>query len=206
MCIQSTHAAYDARGAYQRGKEGFATMPEVVVIDCAGHMLGRLASIIAKQLLNGQKIVAVRCEKISLSGGFVRQKMKYERFRRKRHLTQPAKGPYHFKAPSKILWRTIRGMVPHKTKRGAFAMNRFQAFEGVPAPYDKVKRVVIPDALKVLRIQQGHKVCSLGELSTAVGWKYGEVVEELEAKRKESSKSFWEAKKSDLLLMKKAAA
>ena len=36
---------------------------EVVVIDCAGHMLGRLASIIAKQLLYGQKVVAVRCEK-----------------------------------------------------------------------------------------------------------------------------------------------
>merc|ERR1712216_592497 len=62
---------------------------EVVVIDCAGHMLGRLASIIAKQLLYGQKVVAVRCEKITVSGGFVRQKMKYERFRRKRHLTAP---------------------------------------------------------------------------------------------------------------------
>eukprot|EP00216_Chloropicon_sp_CCMP2111_P003770 CAMPEP_0198235974 /NCGR_PEP_ID=MMETSP1446-20131203/1887_1 /TAXON_ID=1461542 ORGANISM="Unidentified sp, Strain CCMP2111" /NCGR_SAMPLE_ID=MMETSP1446 /ASSEMBLY_ACC=CAM_ASM_001112 /LENGTH=82 /DNA_ID=CAMNT_0043917483 /DNA_START=323 /DNA_END=571 /DNA_ORIENTATION=- len=82
-------------------------------------------------------------------------------------------------------------------------MNRLQCFEGIPAPYDKVKRVVIPNALKVLRLQPGHKFVALGDLSTAVGWKYGEVVEELEAKRKENSKDFWEAKKADLIKMRK---
>lgn len=38
------------------------------VIDCRGHLLGRLASVIAKELLNGQPIVAVRCEEINQSG------------------------------------------------------------------------------------------------------------------------------------------
>lgn len=45
-----------------------------VVIDCRGHLLGRLASVIAKQLLEGQKIVAVRCEGINISGHFLRNK------------------------------------------------------------------------------------------------------------------------------------
>ncbi len=53
--------------------------------------------------------VAVRCEEIDISGGLVRQKAKYERFLRKRMLTAPQKGPIHFRAPSRILWRTIRG-------------------------------------------------------------------------------------------------
>lgn len=53
--------------------------------------------------------VVVRCEEINISGGIVRQKMKYERFLRKRLNTQPKRGPYHFRAPSRILWRTIRG-------------------------------------------------------------------------------------------------
>ena len=39
-------------------------------------------------------------------------------------------------------------MIPHKTKRGAAALARLKAYEGVPAPYDKTKRMVIPDALK----------------------------------------------------------
>ena len=82
-----------------------------VVIDARHHMLGRLASIVAKELLNGQKVVLVRCEEICASGGLVRQKMKYMRFLRKRMNTKPSHGPIHFRAPSKIFWRTVRGLV-----------------------------------------------------------------------------------------------
>ena len=67
-------------------------------------------------------------------------------------------GPFHFRAPGKIFWRTVRGMVPHKTERGKDAMKRLVTFEGVPPPYDKKKRMVIPSALKVLRLKPGRKV------------------------------------------------
>ena len=64
--------------------------------------------------------------------------------------------------------RLLRRMVPHKTKRGAAALERLKCFEGVPAPYDKKKRLVVPDALKVLRLQHGHRFCKLGDLSASV--------------------------------------
>ncbi len=47
------------------------------MIDGKGHLLGRLASIVAKQLLNGQKIVIVRCEALNISGEFFRAKRTY---------------------------------------------------------------------------------------------------------------------------------
>ena len=40
-----------------------------VVIDCRGHIMGRLASIVAKELLAGQKVVCVRCEELNIAGG-----------------------------------------------------------------------------------------------------------------------------------------
>ena len=43
-------------------------MADVVVVDGKGHLLGRLASIVAKQLLQGKKIVIVRSEQILISG------------------------------------------------------------------------------------------------------------------------------------------
>lgn len=49
--------------------------PTPVVIDGKGHLLGRLASIISKQILSGQKIVVVRCEEINISGSFFRNKV-----------------------------------------------------------------------------------------------------------------------------------
>jgi large subunit ribosomal protein L13Ae len=44
-----------------------------IVVDARHHMLGRLSSIIAKELLNDQKVVIVRCEEICLSTGLARQ-------------------------------------------------------------------------------------------------------------------------------------
>lgn len=51
-------------------------------------------------------------------------------------------------------------------------------------PPPQVKRMVIPDALKVLRLQHGHRYCQLGALASSVGWKHEAAVKELEAKRK----------------------
>ncbi|KAG0458434.1 hypothetical protein HPP92_023330 [Vanilla planifolia] len=47
---------------------GSAISKRRVVVDARHHMLGRLASIVAKELLNGQRIVVVRCEEICMSG------------------------------------------------------------------------------------------------------------------------------------------
>ncbi len=105
-------------------------LPETVVIDGRGHLLGRLASIVAKQLLNGKKIVVVRCEAILISGSckkftfninlilnvskfirhlilVMRNKVKYAEFKRKRMNTNPTRGPFHFRSPARIFWRTV---------------------------------------------------------------------------------------------------
>ena len=52
----------------------------------------------------------------------------------------------------------VSGMLPHKTARGKEAMERLKTFEGIPPPYDKQKRMVVPSALKVLRLGQTRKV------------------------------------------------
>ena len=59
-------------------------------------------------------------------------------------------------------------MLPHKLARGQDAMKRYRAYEGIPAPYDKRKRSVVPSALRVLRLQPHRKFCVLGRLSHEV--------------------------------------
>jgi ribosomal protein L13 len=43
-------------------------LESLVIIDGRDHLLGRLASIVAKELLSGQKIVLVRCDEVVMSG------------------------------------------------------------------------------------------------------------------------------------------
>ena len=87
--------------------------------------------------------------------------LRYHNFLHKRHIVNPKKsGPFHHRAPSKILFKAIRGMVPHKTARGAAALERLKLFEGVPPPYDRKKRMVVPAALRVSRLKPGSKGCT----------------------------------------------
>merc|ERR1712041_43829 len=63
-------------------------------------------------LLTGNKVVVVRTEGINMSGNFYRNKLKYLDFLKKRCNVKPSRGPFHFRAPSKIFWRLPR-LVPH---------------------------------------------------------------------------------------------
>jgi len=91
-------------------------------------------------------------------------------------------------------------MVPHKTSRGAAALQRIKLFEGVPPPYDRIKKLVIPQALRVLRLKPGRKYSTIKRLSHEVGWHAKDVVDRLEEKRKVKATAFHERKVSSPLL------
>merc|ERR1711956_13237 len=158
------------------------------------------------ELLSGQKIVIVRCDEMAVSGSLVRNRVKYAQFRKKRTNTNPGKGPFHFKSPARMVWRTIRGMVHQKTSRGQDAIGRLSTFEGIPSPYDKKKRVVIPAALRILRLKTIRDYTVIGELADSVGWKHKDLLKRLEDQRKIKAQEFFEKKKSAALLKQKATA
>lgn len=124
-----------------------------------------------------------------------RNKLKWNEKARKHSNTNPTRGgPFHHHAPSRIFWRTVRGMLPHKTERGALALQRLKVFEGIPAPYDTMKRMVVPAALQVTKLKPGRDFCNLGELAKEIGWKHYDLIKRLESKRKSASEAFYKVK------------
>uniref|UniRef100_A0A7S2W6T6 60S ribosomal protein L13a n=1 Tax=Mucochytrium quahogii TaxID=96639 RepID=A0A7S2W6T6_9STRA len=179
---------------------------KLVVVDCRGHLAGRVASVVAKELLSGQRVVLVRCEEMEISGPIWRNQIKLNKKRCKKTNTNPERGPFSLRHPADIIKRMIRGMIPHKTQRGKAAMNRLKAFEGIPHPYDRMKREVIPEALRVVRLRPGRKYTNLGVLCAKNGWKYSKLVATLEERRKVKSKAFYEKKREGIELRKQAEA
>lgn len=171
-----------------------------IIIDGRGHMMGRLASIVAKQILNGQRVVVVRTEAMNISGSLFRNKLNRQETTSRRINTNPRRGFKHWKSPSRMFWKVVRGMLPHKTPHGAAALGRMRVFEGIPFPYDHKKRMVVPEALKVLRLKSYRKFCSLGDLAALTGWTKQGLINNLEDKRKVHATKFFELKQ------KKAAA
>ena len=165
-----------------------------VIVDGRGHLLGRLASVVAKQLLEGQSVTVVRCDEINISGHLANNRIKFMTYLRKRMNTNPRRGPYHFRAPSMMFYKAVRGMVPRKSPHGQAALAKLKVLDGVPHPYDTKKKMVVPQALRVLKLNPQSQFCVIGDLAATVGWKRQAIVKKLEAKRKERASVWYQNK------------
>lgn len=138
---------------------------EVEIIDGEGLILGRLASVVAKELLKGKKIAIVNAEKVIISGSKGRT---FEDYRRKKERGTKEKGPFFPKMPDRIVRRTIRGMLPYKKGKGKEAFSNLQVFINVPAEYEKKEKKKIEKA-KMNRFSI-PKYTTLEEVSKKLGW------------------------------------
>ena len=84
------------------------------------------------------------------------------------------------------------------------AAARLKTFEGIPPKYARMKRMVVPDALRVTHLRPGRRFCVLGRLSNDVGWRHWELIKSLEERRKVASKEYYEKKKAKAVLKAKA--
>jgi len=138
------------------------------IINADGLIIGRMASIIAKRLLNGEEIVIVNAEKAVLSG---KRKSKVKEAKEFLEVGSPEKGPFHYRRPDKIVRRTVRGMLPYKQPKGKQAYKRLKVFIGIPAELKDQKMETLVHA------QARKLTCpyfTVGELAKEIGWNPGE--------------------------------
>jgi len=104
-------------------------MPEnkETVIDAEGAVLGRLASTVAKKLLNGENVTVTNIEKAIITG---EPDMIYQIYKHKRERGDRNKGPFYPRQPDRFFQRALRGMLPHRQKRGMDAMRRLKIVMG----------------------------------------------------------------------------
>ena len=55
--------------------------------------------------------------------------------------------------------------------------------------------MVVPEALKAIRMRADRNFCVLGQLSKEVGWGYTDLVEKLEGARKLKEQAYYQEKK-----------
>ena len=144
-------------------------MTDTIVVDAADHIAGRLASIVAKKLLEGYKVVIVNAEKAVVSG---KRSVVIGDFKRRLQISSiinPRRhGPFWPRTPQGILRRMIRGMVPRRKGRGYAAMRRLRVFASVPDEYKSAPLVRFPEA-SANRLSSGY--VTLEEVARELGWR-----------------------------------
>lgn len=134
----------------------------VAIIDAKGLILGRMASVVAKRLLNGEKIIIVNAGEAVISGkrhSIIREAHEYLQ------IGHPGKGPLHPRRPDMIVKRVIRGMLPYKRPRGREALKRLRVYIGVPEEFRGKSMETIPEA--DVRNLKGPYI-TVSELSQAI--------------------------------------
>ena len=135
------------------------------IIDANGLILGRMASVIAKRLLEGERIEIVNAENAIVSG---KRKMVIKERKDFLEVGGPTKGPFHYRRPNAIVRRTIRGMLPHRKSRGREAYGRLKVHIGIPRDLMGLEVESLPDAT-VERLK--GRYISVGEIAKNIGWK-----------------------------------
>lgn len=134
------------------------------VIDATGLILGRMASVVAKRLLNGEKIIIVNAEKAIISGDKYMVVGQYHDYLQIGH---PGKGPLHPRRPDRIVRRAIRGMLPYKQPRGRDSLKRLRVYMGVPAELRDKPMETIPEA-SASKLK-GRRYITVLEMSRHIG-------------------------------------
>lgn len=144
------------------------TQKQVTLVNADGLILGRMASVIAKKLLNGEKIIIVNAEKAVISG---KKKSKVAEAKQFLEVGSPGRGPFHYRRPDRILRKTVRGMLPFKQPKGKTALKRLKVFIGVPETLQDQPLASIEEA-------QAAKLTgpyfTLADLAKEIGWNQGE--------------------------------
>jgi large subunit ribosomal protein L13 len=137
---------------------------QTAVIDAKGLVLGRMASMTAKRLLQGENIIIVNAEKAVISG---KRLSRIKEAKKKLEIGHPKKGPFHPRRPEQIVRRTIKGMLPRRKPKGQQAYRRLRVFVDVPQELKERETQTIPDA-------ESEKLkcpyITVGKLAKEIGW------------------------------------
>lgn len=139
----------------------------MVLINAQGLIVGRLSSIVAKKLLEGEEVTIINADKAILSGS---KASTFAEFKQTVDRGTTEKGPYYPKRPDAIIKRIIRGMLPYKAQRGKDAMARLRVYIGTPTEVSGKEAVTLEKA-SVDRLSS-YKYMELGELSKLLGSKF----------------------------------
>ena len=136
------------------------------VYDATDTILGRLATTAAKQALLGETVKIVNIERAIVTGD---KKGVFNKYKQRREMGGPFKGPFIPRMPDRFVRRVVRGMLPYKQPKGKAAFKRIMCYRGVPESLKKEKLIKIAgaDISKLPRI----KYVSVSEICKWLGGK-----------------------------------
>jgi large subunit ribosomal protein L13 len=135
-----------------------------MIVDGKNLILGRAAAHIAKKALLGEKVDVINCESMVITGS---KKNVIDKYKRKKSMGVPSKGPFQPRRPDMFVRKVIRGMIPYKQHKGKVAYQKVRCYIGKPSNINEnVETIKVANIDKVPNL----KYIQIKEICKELGW------------------------------------
>jgi large subunit ribosomal protein L13 len=139
-----------------------------MIINAEGLVAGRLASNIAKKIIEGEQITIINAEKAILVGSYSAIIPKMRQRVDATVKSNPHYGPKYDRIPSKMLRRMIKGMLPNKKKTAERLLKQLTIYNSVPKQINIEKT----ETIEKTKCNEKQDFMSLEKIAKELGGKW----------------------------------
>lgn len=139
-----------------------------MIIDAKGLIAGRIASKVAKSLINGESVVILNAEEIVVVGN---KESTIEKFKRRVDAAvkgNPHYGPKYSRVPDRMFKRTITNMLPKKSSAKKRILGKLEVYNAVPKEFAKEKTITFDD----IKCNERHGYMTYKEIALLLGGRW----------------------------------
>ena len=135
-----------------------------MIINGKDLILGRASAFIAKKTLLGEKVDLINCEEMVITGN---RKNIIAKYKRKKTMGVPSKGPFQPRNPDMFVKKVIRGMLPYKQSKGREALKRIKCHIGSPKDIKGESKTIKQASINKV---PNYKYIQIKEVCKELGW------------------------------------
>lgn len=139
-----------------------------MIVDVNGMVAGRIATKIAKSLINGETVTAINAEGAVIVGTKEAILGKFRRRINASVKSNPYYGPKYDRVPSKMFKRMVKGMLPNRSRTVERLLKNLKVYNAVPKELKDKKA----DGIGFSRYDERHDFMTLKEIAQLCGGKW----------------------------------
>jgi large subunit ribosomal protein L13 len=139
-----------------------------MIVDAKEMVVGRLASKLAKALINDEKVTIINAENAVMIGTKNSILRKYRARVNAAVKSNPHYGPKYDRIPSKMLRKMIKGMLSNKKRTNERQLTNLTIYNNVPSELIGSEMTIIEEA----KFNNRNDAMTLGEIAKLLGGKW----------------------------------
>jgi large subunit ribosomal protein L13 len=139
-----------------------------MIVDVKGLVAGRVATKVAKAIINGEQVTVLNAQEAVVVGNTESIMEKYKRRVDAAVKSNPNFGPKYSRVPDRLFRRMVRNMLPTNKTAKDRIIKRLDVYNEVPKEFAKEKAITFEE----FKCNERHHFMTMKEIGLALGGRW----------------------------------